>query len=91
MIFVAEEKPLDILQIDENGRAPPSRPLEKSSAPIAPRPRSTAASALRAAAKGKDNLMPFIYDAVKCYATLGEICDALRATSSAPTKEVAIT
>jgi methylmalonyl-CoA mutase N-terminal domain/subunit len=33
---------------------------------------------LRVAAKGKDNLMPFIYDAVKAYATLGEICDAMR-------------
>jgi methylmalonyl-CoA mutase N-terminal domain/subunit len=35
-------------------------------------------NALRAAAKGKENLMPFIYDAVKSYATLGEICDAMR-------------
>jgi methylmalonyl-CoA mutase N-terminal domain/subunit len=35
-------------------------------------------NSLRTAAKGKDNLMPFIYDAVKSYATLGEICDALR-------------
>ena len=34
--------------------------------------------ALRTAAKGEENLMPFIYDAVKSYATLGEICDALR-------------
>src|SRR5205823_5284102 len=35
-------------------------------------------NALRAGARGKDNLMPFLYDAVKSYATLGEICDALR-------------
>jgi len=35
-------------------------------------------AALRAAAKSTENLMPFIYDAVKSYATLGEICDALR-------------
>jgi methylmalonyl-CoA mutase N-terminal domain/subunit len=34
--------------------------------------------ALRAASQGKDNLMPFLYDAVKAYATLGEICDAMR-------------
>ena len=27
---------------------------------------------------GSDNLMPFLYEAVKAYATLGEICDALR-------------
>ena len=35
-------------------------------------------AALRKAAAGKENLMPFIYDAVKAYATLGEICDAMR-------------
>ncbi len=34
--------------------------------------------ALRTAAQGTDNLMPFLYEAVKSYATLGEICDALR-------------
>jgi methylmalonyl-CoA mutase N-terminal domain/subunit len=33
---------------------------------------------LRTAAKGTANLMPFIYDAVKAYATLGEICGAMR-------------
>ena len=33
---------------------------------------------LRKAAEGNDNLMPLILDAVKAYATLGEICDALR-------------
>ncbi|HON88811.1 MAG TPA: methylmalonyl-CoA mutase family protein [Spirochaetia bacterium] len=35
-------------------------------------------AALEKAAKGTDNLMPFILDAVKSYATLGEICDTLR-------------
>jgi methylmalonyl-CoA mutase N-terminal domain/subunit len=35
-------------------------------------------SALRVAAKGTENLMPFIFDAVKAYCTLGEICDTLR-------------
>jgi methylmalonyl-CoA mutase N-terminal domain/subunit len=34
--------------------------------------------AVGAAARGKDNLMPPILEAVKAYATLGEICDALR-------------
>lgn len=37
-----------------------------------------ALEALRKAAKGDDNLMPFILDAVKAYATLGEICGVLR-------------
>jgi len=30
------------------------------------------------AAKKKQNLMPFILDAVRCYATLGEVCGVLR-------------
>jgi len=36
-------------------------------------------AALRKAAEGSDNLMPPILDAVRAYATLGEICDELRA------------
>jgi len=34
---------------------------------------------LRGAAEGRDNLMPFILEAVRTYATIGEICDVLRA------------
>ena len=33
---------------------------------------------LRASAMGSDNLMPVILQCVEAYATLGEICDALR-------------
>jgi methylmalonyl-CoA mutase N-terminal domain/subunit len=33
---------------------------------------------LKKCAQGSDNLMPPIMEAVKCYATLGEICDTLR-------------
>jgi methylmalonyl-CoA mutase N-terminal domain/subunit len=33
---------------------------------------------LKDEAKGKENLMPCILDAVKAYATLGEICNVLR-------------
>jgi len=33
---------------------------------------------IRAAAKGEDNLMPHILEAVRAYATLGEICGILR-------------
>ncbi len=33
---------------------------------------------LEAAARGDENLMPYIVDAVKVYATTGEICDVLR-------------
>ena len=37
-----------------------------------------ALAALREAAEGEDNVMPHIVDAVKVYATTGEICDAMR-------------
>ena len=47
-------------------------------------------NALRRAAGGRENLMPFIYDAVKAYATLGEVCEAMRTVFGAY-EEVAIT
>ncbi|QFU83648.1 acyl-CoA mutase large subunit family protein [Natronorubrum aibiense] len=34
--------------------------------------------ALREAARGDDNLMPYIIDAVKAYATVGEVCNVFR-------------
>ena len=33
---------------------------------------------LKKAAQGEENLMPLILQAVRAYATLGEICDTLR-------------
>ena len=39
---------------------------------------SQALEAMRTAARGTGNLMPPILDAVRAYATLGEMCDALR-------------
>ncbi len=38
----------------------------------------TRLAALRRAAKGDNNLMPYILDAARAYGTLGEICDVLR-------------
>ena len=35
-------------------------------------------NALGHAARGTENLMPFILDCVRAYVTLGEICDTLR-------------
>jgi methylmalonyl-CoA mutase N-terminal domain/subunit len=37
-----------------------------------------ALSRLKEAARGDENLMPFMLEAVKSYATVGEICDNLR-------------
>ncbi|MEK7297135.1 MAG: methylmalonyl-CoA mutase family protein, partial [Planctomycetota bacterium] len=38
----------------------------------------TALARLGEAARGKENLMPLILDAVRCYASVGDICDVLR-------------
>jgi len=34
--------------------------------------------ALKKGAEGSENLMPFILESVRAYATLGEMCDTLR-------------
>jgi methylmalonyl-CoA mutase, N-terminal domain len=88
--FVSQEKPLDTLQIDETVAHRQAERLsklrtERSSDEVARR-----LAALRKATKSKDNLMPYIFEAVKSYATLGEICDATRETFGTY-EEVAIT
>jgi methylmalonyl-CoA mutase N-terminal domain/subunit len=88
--FVSEEKPLDILQIDETVAHRQAARLKKVRAERSSDEVVRRLSALRAASKGKENLMPFIYDAVKAYATLGEVCDAMRDTFGTY-EEVAIT
>jgi methylmalonyl-CoA mutase N-terminal domain/subunit len=76
--FISEEKPLETLQIDESVAVRQSARLAKLRADRGSDEVARRLTALRNAAKSTDNLMPFIYDAVKAYATLGEICDALR-------------
>ncbi len=39
----------------------------------------TSLDQLMRAAKGRDNLMPFVLEAVKAYASIGEIMDVMRA------------
>src|SRR5271155_2606329 len=76
--YVSEERPLDILQIDETVAKRQAARLSKLRADRSQEAVTRELGSLRAAAKGTANLMPFIYDAVKVYATLGEICEALR-------------
>jgi methylmalonyl-CoA mutase N-terminal domain/subunit len=76
--YVAEEKPLDILQIDETVADRQTRSLQKLRADRSNDEVKRRLNALREAANGTENLMPYIYDAVKAYATLGEICDSMR-------------
>jgi methylmalonyl-CoA mutase N-terminal domain/subunit len=88
--FVGEEKPIDVLQIGESVRASQTECLRKLRAERSGDEVNRRLAALRRAAQGSENLMPHIYEAVKAYATLGEICAALRDVFGAY-EEVAVT
>ncbi|MGH8057706.1 MAG: methylmalonyl-CoA mutase family protein, partial [Candidatus Entotheonellia bacterium] len=75
---VAEDPPLDILVIDP---AVEKRQIERVQELRRTRDHarwSQALEELRKAATGKENLMPPILAAVRAYATVGEICQALK-------------
>jgi methylmalonyl-CoA mutase N-terminal domain/subunit len=88
--YVAAEKPLDILQIDESVARRQGERLSKLRADRSKAEVDRRLAALRKAAEGKDNLMPFLFDAVRAYATVGEVCDTLREVFGTY-EEVAIT
>jgi methylmalonyl-CoA mutase, N-terminal domain len=88
--FITPEKQLDILQIDETVEHRQRDRLQKLRADRSTVEVDRRLNALRIAAGGTENLMPFIYDAVKAYATLGEICEAMRTVFGAY-EEVAVT
>jgi methylmalonyl-CoA mutase, N-terminal domain len=73
-----DEPPIEILYIDEAAGEKQLEGLERLR-----RTRDNGAvkrtlDSLRAAARTTENLMPRILDAVRAYATVGEMCDALR-------------
>jgi methylmalonyl-CoA mutase N-terminal domain/subunit len=76
--FVTPEKPLDTLQIDETVAHRQAERLNKLRAERSSDEVARRLGALRKAAQDTENIMPYIFDAVKSYATLGEICDAMR-------------
>ena len=88
--YVTNEKPLDILQIDETVAAGQAARLRKLRAERSGDEVERRLLALRKASAREENLMPLILDAVKAYATLGEICDAMRAVFGVY-EEVAVT
>ena len=77
--FQSQDQPIELLQIDEAS----ARHQEKKLAALRARRDNdkvrNALDALKRAAEGTENTMPYIIDAVRAYATLGEICDSLRA------------
>jgi methylmalonyl-CoA mutase, N-terminal domain len=78
--FVSDEPALEILQIDESvadRQAARTRKVRETR--DGSRYRTAIDALKRSAAAGDVNLMPFVLDCVRGYATLGEICDTLRA------------
>jgi methylmalonyl-CoA mutase N-terminal domain/subunit len=76
--FQSDDQPIELLQIDEGS----ARHQEQKLAALRARRDNSRVrktlDALKRAAEGTENTMPYLVDAVRAYATLGEICDSLR-------------
>lgn len=74
----SEDEQIELLQIGDGAQ----RRQEEKLAALRRRRDAAAVTraldGLRRAASGKENTMPYILNAVRAYATLGEMCDALR-------------
>jgi len=75
---VEEEKPTNLLRVDPAVRVSQMDKLTRLKAERDGDKVGQSLVRLRKAAEAKENLMPLIMDAVRAYATLGEICDTLR-------------
>jgi methylmalonyl-CoA mutase N-terminal domain/subunit len=72
-----ESKP-ELLRLDASLGQRQAQSLAKLRAERAAEPWERAMAALKEAAEGSENLMPRIVDAVRAYATIGEICNVMR-------------
>ena len=75
---VEEEKPTNLLRVDPSVRTLQIERLKKLKSERDDAVVEKCLVDLKQAAQGDRNLMPLILEAVKAYATLGEICDVLR-------------
>lgn len=77
--FTTEEKAKkDILRVKSASEKAQRDSLERVKAERDELKVKASLEALKKAAEGSENLMPFVLDAVMCYSTLGEICQVLR-------------
>jgi methylmalonyl-CoA mutase N-terminal domain/subunit len=74
---VADEQPIEILRIDPKLESEQSARVRDVRRKRDGAKASNALNRLRKAAAGTDNLMPYILDAVRAYATEGEIMQAM--------------
>jgi methylmalonyl-CoA mutase N-terminal domain/subunit len=77
-ILKDEELTIPILKMDPEGEKRQLARLKKMREDRDQSKYEQTLDRLRKAAEGEENLMPFIIDAAKAKATLGEICDAMR-------------
>ncbi|MFB6187782.1 MAG: methylmalonyl-CoA mutase family protein, partial [Halobacteriaceae archaeon] len=77
--FEADEEPeIDIEEVSEEDEQAKIDQLNKIKQQRDDEAVAAKLASLREAAQGDANLMPHIIDAVKAYATVGEICNELR-------------
>ncbi|WP_135533664.1 acyl-CoA mutase large subunit family protein [Halostella pelagica] len=77
--FETDEEPeMDIQEVTEEDERRQIDRLETAKSDRDDEETEAALAALREAAEGDENVMPYIVDAVKAYATVGEVCDVLR-------------
>jgi methylmalonyl-CoA mutase N-terminal domain/subunit len=74
----AEEKPKGLLKVDPEVGEKQKAHLQELKGARDNAAVQQALAELKTAAQGRDNLMPFILQAVKTLASLGEVCDTLR-------------
>lgn len=74
----ADDRPLDLLTIDEGAAERQRAKLAKLRQTRSFAGVARSLDCLRAGARGSQNLMPLLIDAVKAYATVGEVCHALK-------------
>ena len=73
-----DEKPIELLQIDATAERRQITRLHEVKSRRSQAEVDRTLNALRTAAEGTANTMPFILDAVRAYATVGEMCAALK-------------
>ncbi|MEQ1734078.1 MAG: methylmalonyl-CoA mutase family protein [Bacteroidia bacterium] len=77
--FTMEEPPFeDIFYVDDSIQAQQVQSINALKAKRNNADVSAAVAKIKAVAQTNENLMPHLIHAVECYATLGEICDAMR-------------
>jgi len=75
---IEEEPPKDLLRVDMSVGEGQKKKLQELRAERDNDDVKVKLESLRKACEGDDNVMPFILEAVKAYATLGEICGVMR-------------